>query len=131
MPRRFAASSAFALALSIPALALADVPPADGGVDTECTVAAQSVAGSTCAECAITGADTACQVELGSDYNFACQYSATVQIWCNGPARTATPSAGCALPGSALADGRAGCGGVATLTALLGVAAWSMRRRRR
>jgi hypothetical protein len=50
----------------------------------ECTVAAQSIAGSTCQECNPTG--SACS-DLGSDYNFACNASSTVAIWCNGPAR--------------------------------------------
>ncbi len=126
MRRRLVASSVFSLALFLPALALADVPPADGGVDLDCTVAAQSVAGTTCAECVVTSSDTACQTQLGQDYNYACSYSSTEQIWCDGPPRTATPSVSCALQGSP--TGKAG-GGVA-LTALLALTAWAARRRR-
>ena len=130
MPSRFAAAAALALALSLPALALADVPPADaggGGVNPDCTAVLQSIAGSTCTECVISGSDTSCQVELGKDYNLVCQYSAKVQIWCNGPERTQLQSRACALGGS---PAPAGPGGAA-LAGLLGIAAWVVRRRRR
>ena len=130
MPCRFAALAAFTLALSLPAVALADIPPPDGGtrVDPNCTADLQSIAGTTCTECVISGSDTSCQVELGKDYSFVCQYSAKVQIWCNGPERTRVESPACALEGAPATGGPAR--GVA-LAALLGAAAWVMRRRRR
>jgi hypothetical protein len=126
MPSRFAASSAFALLLSLPALALADVPPADGGpgVNLDCTTVLQATAGTSCSECVVTSSDTSCQVELGRDYNFVCNYSPTVEIWCNGPDRLKTDSSACALGASPLPASAAG----AIVAALLGVAAWARRR---
>ncbi len=135
MPPRSPASfalRAFALAMALcsPRLASADVPPPEGGagVDPNCTVSAESVAGSTCAECVIANADTSCQLELGPDYNFACQQSPMVQVWCNGPARTMTVNPSCAFARGPV-PGRPAGG--AALNALIAIAAWSTRRRRR
>jgi hypothetical protein len=126
VPRLVAASFALALALSVPVAALADVPPADGGADPDCTVAWQSVDGTTCTECVVASSDTSCQLQLGTSYNFACQQSATVQVWCTGPARTTTQNPGCALGGSPVPGVPAGG---AAMAALIGIAAWAMRRR--
>jgi hypothetical protein len=128
MSRCFVASTVLALALSLPAVALADVPPADGGaaVTSDCTAALQARAGSSCAECMVTGSNTSCQVELGHDYNFVCNQSPTVQIWCNGPDRLMTDNAACALGGSPVPVRPAG----AAVAALLGIAAWALRRRK-
>jgi MYXO-CTERM domain-containing protein len=119
-----------ALALSTaPELARADVPPADGGTsDPGCSIAAQSVAGSTCAECVVASGDTSCPIQLGADYNFVCDVSATVQVWCNGPSRTATQNPSCAVPVAPASDGAAR---VAVALAVAGLAAASLRRRRR
>ena len=130
MPRRFPVLSAFALAILVPALAHADVPPPDGGaaVDLDCTVGIQSTAGRACAECQITSSDTSCTLELGSDYHLVCQRSPTVQVWCNGPSGTPVQGSSCALGGSPVPGAPAGG---AALTALLAISAWSARRRRR
>ncbi len=121
--RSAAAALAISLAISLPGVALADVPPAaDGGtVDPSCTVAAQSVAGETCQEC--QPSNGSCQEELGGDYLYACTYSSTVQVWCIGPARTDPQSPGCTL-GAAPARGGA-------LAMLVGAAALALARRRR
>jgi hypothetical protein len=113
-------------------LAHADVPPADGGTtDPSCTVAAQSIAGSTCGECVISGSDTSCQLELGADFNFVCDQSATVQVWCNGPARTATQNPSCAVPAHVASGASGAAGGVGAILAVVGIAVASLRRRRR
>jgi hypothetical protein len=132
MPRRSLASAILAAALSLPAVALADVPPADGGgsggasVDLSCTPTSQNTAGSTCAQCTASADDAACQTELGSEYSFVCNHSATVQVWCTGPDRNISPDPGCALGSSPLPAGPA----FAVVMALLGLAAWSRRRAR-
>jgi hypothetical protein len=134
MTRRLAAPFALALALAAPS-AFADVPPADGGTGTgggsstnnpNCTVSQESVSGTTCQECVISGTDTGCQDELGNDYNFVCTQSSTVEIWCNGPPRTAfgDPS-GCALRAPSGSSGAAHAG------LALALAAIARRRRTR
>jgi hypothetical protein len=139
MPRRLSASFAFAFTFVAPALALADVPPADGGaggsstatvadgggVNPECTIDNQGLAGTTCVVCDVTSSDTSCALELGGSYAFACQQSATKQVWCNGPSGTSAPGAGCTLGGAPVPAGPAG----AVFAAVLGLAAWSVRRR--
>ena len=139
MPRRLSASFAFAFTFVLPALALADVPPADGGaggsstvtaadgggVNPACTLDNQGAPGNMCAVCVVTSSDTNCALELGGDYVFACQQSSTKQVWCNGPSGTSSPAAGCTLGG---APAPAGPGG-AVLAAALGLAVWSVRRR--
>jgi hypothetical protein len=139
MTRRLAAPvtlaiAALTLGLAVSSIALADVPPADGGgtgggtggatTNPGCTITAQSVSGSTCQECLISDSDTSCQDELGADYNYVCTYSATEQIWCNGPDRNAMLSPGCALAASPAN------GALAGLTALA-LAALALRRRSR
>ncbi len=127
---------AFTFALAIPAVALADVPPADGGsggsastsavLDADCTVAAQTMAGHTCQQCQVQGSsDSSCQDELGSDYNYVCKYSATVEVWCDGPAQTTFPDPSCALR-AAPAPQSSG-----PVAALLGVALAALALRRR
>jgi len=134
--RSAAAALALAFSLAIPAVALADVPPADGGSGTggsasgvlnaDCTVVRETEAGETCQQCQFSGSDSSCQDELGSDYNFVCQYSSTVEIWCNGPSRTVTQTPGCALGGPAAPlHGGALAGLVGAVAAAL-----AMRRRR-
>jgi MYXO-CTERM domain-containing protein len=126
MTHRALAALTLALTLSLPTAALADP---DGGTVTDptCSVASQTQSGETCQECQISGTDTACQDELGNDYSFVCQYSSTLEIWCNGPSRDVTQSTGCAF-GVGSAGGPAGG---AALAALVGIAAWATRRRRR
>jgi hypothetical protein len=134
---RLLTSPAFALAFLLPALALADVPPADGGTSTStgtgggaaaydpsCNVDTQSVNGTTCAACNITSDDTSCSVETGPDYNYVCTQSAKVQIWCNGPNRLSANEPSCALRGAPMPAG------AASLAALIGLAALGLRRRR-
>ncbi len=139
--RSFALLSIVATAFSFAASAHADVPnPTTGsgttttttssattgaggagttGVnDPDCTVAAEEIAGTTCQACDPT---TSACTSLGSDYNFVCQNSATVAVWCNGPART-TPSdqnAACAVavPGGAW-SGMAAVGALAAAAVL-------------
>jgi hypothetical protein len=121
--RTLACTAAFTLAALAPAVALADLPPPEGGtIDPDCTVDSQAVAGESCATCSTAGG-TSCQTELGGDYNFVCQQSTNVQIWCNGPDRTQTLTSSCALGTGAAAP----FGGVAVVAAAL--ALWSRRRR--
>jgi len=92
--------------------------------DPNCTIAVEQVAGSTCQTC---DPGSSCG-SLTKDYNFVCQASAKVAVYCNGPKRT-TPSdqnvaCSVSVPGGAL-GGAAGCGSLAAAVALL------MRRRRR
>jgi hypothetical protein len=140
---RLLTSSAFALAFLVPALALADVPPADGGTtttgsttttgegggaaaaDPSCTVDTQSINGTHCAACELESDDTNCAVEVGSDYNYVCSQSAKVQIWCNGPNRLSANEPSCALRGAPLPASTAG------LAAVIGLAALGLRRRKR
>jgi hypothetical protein len=127
---RLAVPFAFALALSIPGAALADV---DGGTtsdagttDPTCTIDTQSSNGTTCKVCAISGSDTGCQTELGNDYNYVCTHDPSTEVWCNGPDRTQNLSPSCAL-GSTPATGGAAFGAVIALAALSG---WGRKRRR-
>jgi MYXO-CTERM domain-containing protein len=127
-----------ATAFTFSASALADVPnpsssSSSGSTTTsgtggskyaaDCSVAGQSQSGTTCATC--TGG--ACS-SLGGDFNFVCNESATVQVWCNGPIRN-VPSdqnvAGCSVSvaNSPLSGAAAACG----LAALAGL---FLRRRR-
>jgi hypothetical protein len=134
MTHRFAAALTLALTLSIPAAALADVPPAaDGGTggaaNTDCTVGSQEQSGSTCEICQIqAGDDSSCGQELGGDYSLACTISSTQEVWCNGPARNDTPDPGCALTAPPAPAGKG-----AMVVSLLGLvtAVWAMRRRQR
>ena len=140
---RLVTSSAFALAFLVPALALADVPPADGGTtttgstttagtggepaatDPSCNVSTQSINGTTCAECKLETDDTNCAVEVGADYNYVCSQSDKVQIWCNGPSRLTLNEPSCALRGAPLPASTMG------LAAVIGLAALGLRRRKR
>jgi MYXO-CTERM domain-containing protein len=136
---RLLASSAFALAFLLPALALADVPASDGGTTStstgegggaaannpSCNVSTQSINGTSCAECEIESEDTNCAVELGADYNYVCTQSEKVQIWCNGPNRRALNEPSCALGGAPLPASAAGLAG------LIGLVALGFGRRRR
>jgi hypothetical protein len=138
--RSAAAALALAFSLAIPAVALADVPPADGGsggsastssgsgvLDADCTVAAQTMAGHTCQQCQIEGSsDSACEDELGSNYNFVCKYSATAEVWCDGPNQLSSTDPSCAL--HAVSTPLHG-GAVAALLGMA-VAALAVRRRR-
>jgi hypothetical protein len=132
---RFASPLALVLALAVPSVALADVPSPDGGGGTggssgttsnpNCTIATQARGGTTCAECTNSGLDTNCQGQLGNDYNYVCTQSATVQIWCNGPARDSTPDpSGCALGAAPASSG-------AAIAALAALAVLARRRRTR
>jgi hypothetical protein len=132
--------SVVAAAFSFAPSAHADVPPGTGGSttttttaatgaggatnDTNCTVAEESIAGSTCQECNPT---TSACTSLGSDYNFVCQSSGTVAVWCNGPIRNApsdqNTSCSVSVPGAAWS-------GVAAACALMAAAALGLRRRR-
>jgi hypothetical protein len=114
-----------ALALStLTSLARADV---DGGAtDPTCTVAARAQSGETCATCDLSTGDTQCSDELGADYNFVCQYSATVQVWCNGPDRSATLTPTCAARASSSPSV-----GAASLLGALAVAGFLRRRARK
>lgn len=122
--------AAACLVLSAPAFA----QDAGSSYDPDCTIANQSLAGSTCAECIITASDTSCAVELGSDYNAVCTQSQTptqtVQIWCNGPDRIDQPetnATSCSLP----ASGPSLAGGAGGLFVALGAIALAFARRRR
>lgn len=132
---RLPATLALVFALSIPAVALA----ADGGTagtggsggsggttpDPNCTVAAKAQAGESCSECQTSGGtDVACQDQLGSDFKYVCTRTAAVEVWCNGPSRSVTQSATCALGSSPAPLGGAALG------ALVAAAALAMRRRR-
>jgi hypothetical protein len=126
--RSAAAALTLAWCLALPAVALADVPPADGGVNQDCTVISQTQSGETCQQCVVQGgSDSACQDELGADYLYVCNYSASIQIWCNGPDRNASQAAGCAVRAAPLA--REG-GGALVALASVAAAALAMRRRR-
>jgi hypothetical protein len=57
------------------------------GNNPTCTIAQESIAGSTCTEC---DPSSNCK-SVGSDFNFVCQRTPNIQVWCNGPKRT-TPS---------------------------------------
>src|SRR5580658_6389343 len=109
MIARLFSLSAVALALAAPGLALADVPGGDGGASTadaginpDCTVKNQSDTQS-CSVCNVADSDTNCQLQLGDDYNYVCNYSPTVEVWCNGPngmvaSDTTTSATSCAMP---------------------------------
>ena len=114
--------SIVATAFSLAPSARADVPT-DGGNNLDCTIQEEMVAGTTCAMC-----DTSSCSALGNTYNFVCSYSATQQIWCNGPVRDSpsdqnVASCAVAVPGGAWS-------GVAACALVVG-AALAMRRRRR
>jgi hypothetical protein len=51
--------------------------------DPTCTVAQESIDGTTCKEC---DPSSSCG-SVGSDYNLVCQRTASAQVWCNGPKR--------------------------------------------
>jgi hypothetical protein len=96
---------AIAVVLSVPCAALAGdggtagSPAAGGGSSTNdpnCNVLSQTMAGETCQEC-MTSPGVKCGDQLGKDFNYACTQSSTVQIWCNGPARTQYLSQGCSV----------------------------------
>jgi hypothetical protein len=134
--RHLAPSLTIALALSLPAAALAGTGGSTsstagsggtGGGDVDCNVASQEQSGTTCQLCMATAGDTqSCQDEFGADYTFACQSTATEQVWCNGPARYEMASTGCALR----AVPPEGVGGAAfAVLAALGV--YAVRRRNR
>ena len=142
MTHRLAPALALAFLLSAPAVALADLAPPDAGgtgggtsgaggsgsFDPSCNVAQQQQAGETCESCSATASDmTTCQAELGGGFNFACQSSADVQVWCNGPDRNSYQSGGCTIGGVQASPARV-AGGVGA--ALLVLAAWAARRRR-
>jgi hypothetical protein len=122
MSLRTLAAFAFVLTLAPSALA------ADGGIDDpDCTVASQTRSGTTCAECSVDSASPPCDQQVDPDFSFACSRTDTVQVWCNGPARTVTPDPGtCALG----APGAAGApwGGLGALVALAALALGARRR---
>ncbi len=117
--------SIVAAVCSLAPSARADVPPADGGDNQNCTIAEEMIAGTTCAMCNPSGSGC---TNLGNTYSYVCTYSATEQVWCNGPIRD-TPSdqnvASCsvAVPGGAW-SGAAACAVAAAI-------ALATRRRRR
>ena len=115
--------SIVAAVFSVAPSASADVPPADGGDNQDCTIPEEMVDGTTCAMCS----GSACN-NLGNTYNYVCSYSSTEQIWCNGPIRDlpqdqSVASCAVAVPGGAW-SGVAAC-------AIAAAAALAMRRRRR
>jgi hypothetical protein len=118
---------ALALTLSVPRPAAAN----DGGTstggssssDSSCNVLSQTESGDTCGEC-MTGAK--CTDQLGKDYNYVCTQSSTVEIWCNGPARTQYPGQGCSLS----ASGAAGAP-ILALAVASAIAVFGRRARRR
>jgi len=137
--------SIFAAAVSLAPSARADVPPADGGTTTttttgaggatsgnnlNCTIPEEQVAGTTCQECDPSGSTAAvgaCSA-LDSTFNMVCQYSSSIQVWCNGPIRDVpqdqnVASCAVAVPGGAW-SGMAAC-------AIAAAAALATRRRRR
>jgi MYXO-CTERM domain-containing protein len=118
---------AFALTLSVPGVAAAD----DGGTSTggsssdgSCNVLSQMESGDTCGACMTSGGK--CTDQLGKDYNYVCTQSSTVEIWCNGPARTQYPGQGCSVS----ASGAAGAP-ILALAIAGAIAAFGRRSRRR
>ena len=94
-------------------------------VDPTCTITNQVRDGETCQVCQFTSSDMVCVGQLGSQYNFVCNYSPNVEVWCDGPSRVKTQDQGCAFGGAPAPAGGA------LLAALAGVAVWAKRRRRR
>jgi hypothetical protein len=95
------------------------------GGDSACTIAVQSIDGTTCQVCG-TGQSTSCS-SLGSDYNYACTQPSGAEIYCNGPNRY-TPqdqNVTCSVAAPGLAIGGGAAAGFLALAAAL-----STRRRR-
>jgi hypothetical protein len=98
------------------------------GGDTGCTVAVQSIDGTTCQLCG-TGQSTSCG-SLGSDYSYVCTQPSGTEIYCNGPNRNvpgdSNVASGCSISAPGLAVGGGAVAGFLALAAAL-----STRRRSR
>ena len=129
--RSLALLSFIATAFTLAPSARADVPnpstgsgTSSGSTATDCTVDERQQQGRTCQTC---NPATTCTT-LGSDCSMACEQSATVQVWCNGPNPNVAADqnvAGCSIVAPGACTGAAVGGALAVAAALL------MRRRRR